>query len=101
MTMKSEQVANALISDILVGRYHAGERLPSERDLVSRFDANRGAVREAMAKVAQLGLAQVQPGGARVCAKESASLDIIGHLLAQSELPDPLLLDQINRRRNC
>ena len=95
MTMKSEQVANALISDILVGRYQAGERLPSERDLVSRFDANRGAVREAMAKVAQLGLAQVQPGGARVCARESASLDIIGHLLAQSELPDPLLLDQI------
>lgn len=95
MSVKSDQVADALISDVLNDRYRVGERLPSERDLVTRFDANRGAVREAMAKMAQLGLAQVQPGGARVCAREQASLDIIGHLMTQHELPDPQLVDQI------
>ena len=65
MSIKSDQIADALIHDVLTARYRAGERLPSERDLVTRFDANRGAVREAMAKVAQLGLADVLPGGAR------------------------------------
>lgn len=95
MSMKSDQIADALIHDVLTARYRVGERLPSERDLVTRFDANRGAVREAMAKVAQLGLADVLPGGARVRERESASLDVIGYLLAQQELPDPLLVDQI------
>jgi DNA-binding FadR family transcriptional regulator len=95
MSMKSDQVANALIRDVLGGRYLPGERLPSERDLVTRFEANRGAVREAMAKLAQLGLAEVQPGGARVRKREEASLDIIGYLLTQTILPDPDLVDQI------
>lgn len=95
MSMKSEQVANALIRDVLGGRYLPGERLPSERDLVARFEANRGAVREAMAKLAQLGLVEVQPGGARVREREDASLDIIGYLLTQTDLPDPDLVDQI------
>ena len=48
-----------------------------------------------MAKVAQLGLADVLPGGARVRERELASLDVIGYLLAQQELPDPSLVDQI------
>ena len=95
MSMKSDQVANALIGDVLNGQYRAGERLPSERDLVARFDANRGAVREAMAKLVQLGLVEVHPGGARVRERELASLDVIGYLLAQRDLPDPILVDQI------
>jgi GntR family transcriptional repressor for pyruvate dehydrogenase complex len=95
MSIKSDQVANALIGDVLSGHYRPGERLPSERDLVARFEANRGAVREAMAKVAQLGLAEVLPGGARVRERELASLDVIGYLLSQDALPDPALVDQI------
>ena len=95
MNSKSDQIADALIHDVLAARYRVGERLPSERDLVIRFDANRGAVREAMAKVAQLGLVDVLPGGARVRERELASLDVIGYLLRQQELPDPSLVDQI------
>ncbi len=92
---KHEEIAAGLIQDILTGRYRVGERLPSERDLAGRFDANRGSVREAMKKLEQIGLADVQPGGARVRDKEEASLDIIGHLLAKDELPDENLIDQI------
>ena len=69
MSIKSDQIADAPIHDVLTDGT-AGERLPSERDLVIRFDANRGAVREAMAKVAQLALADVLPGGARVRERE-------------------------------
>ena len=94
-TSKHEQIAGALISDILSGRYRVQDRLPSERDLAVRFDANRGAVREAMKKLEQIGLVEIQPGGARVKDRTEASLDVIGHLLSQDSVPDALLVDQI------
>ena len=95
MTGKHDQIAGSLIQDILSGQYRVSERLPSERDLATRFDANRGAVREAMKKLEQIGLAQVQPGRARVRPIDEASLDVIGHLLTQGKLPDATLVDQI------
>jgi DNA-binding FadR family transcriptional regulator len=92
---KHDQIAASLINDILSERYRVHDRLPSERDLAVQFDANRGAVREAMKKLEQIGLAEIQPGGARVKDRTEASLDVIGHLLNQGELPDARLVDQI------
>lgn len=92
---RHEEIADSLIRDILVGQYRTGERLPSERDLATRFEANRGAVREAMKKLEHLGIASIQPGGARVAPLHEASLDVIGHLLAIGELPDEQLIEQI------
>ena len=95
MSSLHEEIANHLTQEILRGQYRAGERIPSERDLATRFKANRGAVREAIKKVEQLGLAKVQPGGARVVPIEQASLEVIGHMLAVPEGPDVQLVDQI------
>jgi len=95
MTTKHESISDSLVEDILSGRYRPGERLPSERDLAVRFDANRGAVREAMKRLEQLGLSSIHPGGARVNALESASLDVVSHLLARGDLPNEALVDQI------
>ncbi len=92
---KHEEIAEALTEEILSQRFRPGERLPSERDLAVRFDANRGAVREAMKKVAQLGLASIQPGGARVEPIEHASLDVIGLMLQRTPMPEPGLVIDI------
>lgn len=92
---KHEEIADALTREILSGRYRCGERLPSERDLALRFDANRGAVREAMKRLEQLGLARIRPGGARVAPLHEASLDVIGHMLAIGDVPDRDLMEQI------
>jgi GntR family transcriptional repressor for pyruvate dehydrogenase complex len=92
---KHEEIAESLTQDILVGQYRTGERLPSERDLAARFDVNRGAVREAMKKLEQLGLASIHQGGARACAVQDASLDVIGHLLAMGDVPNEDLVDEI------
>ena len=94
MAGKHDQIAGRLITDILSGRYRVNERLPSERDLAARFDANRGAVREAMKKLEQLGVAEVKPGGARVKDRSEASVDVIKHMLEQGDLPDMALVDQ-------
>ena len=92
---KHEEITKTLSREILVGQYRVGERLPSERDLAARFEANRGAVREAMKKLEQLGIADIQPGGARVVPLNEASLDVIGFLLDLEQVPNRILLDQI------
>jgi len=92
---RHKEIADILTAEILLSQYRTGERLPSERDLSVRFSSNRGCIREAIKNLEQLGLVDVQPGGARVCSLERSSLDIIGHLLKLGEFPDPELVDDI------
>ena len=92
---RTAEVTRVLREDVLGGRFQPGERLPSERDLAQRFGTTRGIVRVAIKKLEQLGLAKVQPGGARVAPLEEASLEAIGHLLALRQPPDPRLVDQV------
>jgi len=91
---QDSSIAANLRDDILRGQYRCGERLPSERDLAERFGVHRSTVREAFKRLEQLGVATIQPGGARVAPLEDASLDIVEHLLALDDPPDPEILDQ-------
>lgn len=90
----SHEIAAVVRTDILRGRYDQGDRLPSERELAVRFSASRGAVREALSQLAQQGLIQIHPGGARVQPREAATLAVLGPLLALESPPDPELVDQ-------
>jgi DNA-binding FadR family transcriptional regulator len=91
---QDSSIAASLRDDILRGQYRCGERLPSERDLAERFGVHRSTVREAFKRLEQLGVATIHPGGARVAPLEEASLDIVEHLLALDDPPDPEILDQ-------
>jgi DNA-binding FadR family transcriptional regulator len=90
----SFEIADRLRQEILIGQYRVGERMPSERDLAARFEASRGAVREALSQLEQQGVIEIQPGGARVKPLEQASLAILGPLLALNDVPAPELVDQ-------
>jgi len=90
-----DDITGQLRDDILRGQYRPGERLPSERDLAARFEVNRGAVREAIKKLEQLGIASVQPGGARVVAIEDATLEVLGHMMDLQEVPNATLVAQM------
>ncbi len=92
---RSAAIAAELRDEILRGQYRCGERLPSERDLADRFAVHRGAVREALKRLEQLGLARIRPGGARVAPIEEASLDVVEHLLDLEDPPNPELVDQV------
>ena len=92
---QSAHVADCLRDEILRGQYRSGERLPSERDLAARFQVTRGCIREAFRTLEQLGVASIRPGGTRVSTFDSASLDIIGPLLALQDPPDPQLVKQV------
>ncbi|MBT3530268.1 MAG: FadR family transcriptional regulator [Gammaproteobacteria bacterium] len=90
----SHEICGILRDEILLQRYRSGERFPSERDLASRFDASRGAVREALSQLDQMGLIRSQPGGARIQSIDSASIAILGPLMVLNEFPDAELVDQ-------
>lgn len=94
VTTISHEIAATLRDEILLQQYRSGERLPSERDLAARFTASRGAVREALSQIEQLGLISIQPGGARVKAIDAASIAILGPLLRLQKHPDGHLIDQ-------
>lgn len=94
LSNRADGVLDTLRDEILTGQYRPGERLPSERELAERFGTSRGAVREALKKLEQLGLAAIHPGGVRVQPLHEASLDVIGPLLDLQEVPDVELVDQ-------
>jgi len=93
-TSVSVEIAGQLRREIVSGRFRAGDRLASERDLAARFGVSRGAIREALFLLQQQGIIEIQPGGVRVRRLEEASLSILGPLLALEEVPDPDLVDQ-------
>ncbi len=92
---RSEQIAGELVEEILRGRYAPGDRLPSERELAARFSASRGAVREAVKRMENLGVIAVHPGGARIVPIEQATLEILGPMLDLESPPNPQLVDHV------
>lgn len=67
-------LAQTLIDDITSGRYAVGSLLPTEHELCAQFGVSRHTVREAIRRLADLGLVTRQPGvGTRVRAMKSAS----------------------------
>lgn len=92
---RTDEITRILRDDILRGQYRAGERVPSERDLAARFATSRGTVREALKKLEQLGIASINPGGARVVPVQECTLDVLGPLLELNDVPDAALIDQI------
>ena len=58
----SDQVADALASEIRAGQLAAGDKLPTEATLVTRFAVSRTVVREAISRLKSLGLVDSRQG---------------------------------------
>jgi len=59
----SEQIAHQIEESIISKRYKPHDRLPTERELATQFNAGRGAVREALRILEGSGFIFVKPGG--------------------------------------
>lgn len=73
----SKEVEKQLKLSILNSSYNAGEKLPSERELVDQFQVSRVTVREALRGLQQSGLVQIRRGreaGAYVCEPDSTTI---------------------------
>ncbi len=83
----SDEVFEQLSQEIVHGRMPPGITLPAERELCETLGVNRGALREALRRLAQAGLVAIAQGGAtRVLDfRRTAGLDLLGHLLFLSD----------------
>jgi len=79
----SDEVYEQLSGEIVEGRFDPGISLPAERQLCDTLGVNRGAIREALKRLAQAGLVSIsQGGGTKVLDfRRSAGLDLLGRML--------------------
>jgi DNA-binding FadR family transcriptional regulator len=91
----AERIAADLRDAILRGERRPGDRLPAERELAASLGVGRSSVREAVAKLAQLGLVEIRRGGgAVVLPVEDANVEVLRHLLVLDGEPDLRLLGE-------
>jgi DNA-binding FadR family transcriptional regulator len=83
----SDEVYDQLSGEIVEGRYGPGISLPAERQLCDMLGVNRGAVREALKRLAQAGLVSIsQGGGTKVLDfRRNAGLDLLSRLMFQRD----------------
>ncbi len=85
-----DAVAHHIREAILDGEFKPGDRLPPERELAEHLRVTRSSVREALKKLEQLRLVEIQQGsGIRVRAIEDASFDLVWDLIARAGTHDP------------
>lgn len=79
----SDAVFEQLAEQILSKRIEPGQPLPSERDLCKLLGVNRGALREALKRLAQAGLIEQRHGGSTTVLdyRRTAGLDLLTRLL--------------------
>lgn len=58
----SDQVSNKIRDDINIGRYKAGEKIPTEPELMQIYGVGRSSIREAVKSLAMAGILTVQQG---------------------------------------
>jgi len=77
-----DEVAARIQARILDGSFAPGDRLPAERELAAQLRVNRSSVREALKKLEQLRLVDIQRGsGTRVQDVQHASFEIVSPML--------------------
>ncbi len=61
-TLLKEKVVLEIITLIARKVYRDGQRLPSERTLSEKLNISRGTLRDALAKLSELGILEIKPG---------------------------------------
>ncbi len=90
----STQVVQQIINDIDNGTYQAGDKLPTEYELIERFGVSRTVVREAIANLRASNLIETRQGkGAFVLQKPSQDLFRIQHCGGSSAQELEYILD--------
>jgi GntR family transcriptional regulator, transcriptional repressor for pyruvate dehydrogenase complex len=97
----SDAVTDRIISQIQDGRYRAGDRLPTERELAEQLGVGRTSVREGLRFLEKLGVLEIRQGMGTVVRSLSLG-EVFEHLVPVQtiiELPDRDVRDIMHVRR--
>lgn len=97
----SDEVRERLLAMIRSGEFQPGDRLPSERDLMSRFEVGRPAVREALQSLGSAGLIEISHGErARIATPDTRGMfDRIGETVLHLLQSSPSTLEHLKEAR--
>jgi GntR family transcriptional repressor for pyruvate dehydrogenase complex len=93
----SEDIADRLIASILSGKYKFGDKLPPERDLARYLAVGRPTVREAIRRLAVIGLLEVRPGEGTFVVNHHA--DFVAKAFGWAVLLDPRTAQEVVETR--
>ncbi len=96
-----QEVVDRLVNRISRGIYAPGDKLPSERDLMSQFGVGRPAIREAMQSLERMGLISISHGE-RANVKEPdarAVIDQVATTVRHMLITSPQTLDHLKEAR--
>jgi DNA-binding FadR family transcriptional regulator len=67
----SDQISVRIRQDILKEKYKAGEKIPTERELMGTYAVGRSTIREAIKSLAMAGIVRVQQGNGTIVNEEN------------------------------
>ena len=99
----SDAVFDQLLDELLGGGIPPGSTLPAERALTDELKVSRQAIREALQRLAQAGLVDINHGGATKALdyRRHGGLDLLPLLLASPESPAPAVIRSVMEMRAC
>jgi DNA-binding FadR family transcriptional regulator len=97
----ADQVYEQILNDVVDGEFAAGEALPSERRLAEVFAVSRPVIREALQRLAQVGLVEVRQGDSTKVRDfhRNAGLDMLPRLLMRGGSVDLAVVRSILEAR--
>ena len=90
----SDDICIKLQKAILTGKYPSHSRFPSERELAEKYQVSRPIIREAVAKLTQLGLVETRPKSGTYVSdfQTEGSIDLLIHIMKSNEAIDSEIL---------
>jgi DNA-binding FadR family transcriptional regulator len=92
-----QEVAERLRSDLTSGVFKPGEKLPPERELMTRYNAGRNTVREAVQGLVALGMLEVKAGYGTTVSRADGRV-AIARSVADRPLDEAALADLVEFR---
>lgn len=98
-TRASEEVLEQLKESILKGRFKAGDKLPSERELTEQFQVSRGVVREAIRVLEKTGFVSIRQGPSGGAYVTDLTFDHLSGGFLDLYLANKLTIPELNQVR--
>jgi DNA-binding FadR family transcriptional regulator len=96
-----DAVYEQLLDELVGGKLGPGESLPSERRLAEALGVSRPAVREALQRMAHVGMVEVRQGGSTMVVdfRKTGGLNLLPHLLLPGGEIDPQVARSVMEAR--
>lgn len=98
-TRASEEVLEQIKDSILRGRFKAGDKLPSERELTEQFQVSRGVVREAIRVLEKTGFVSIRQGPSGGAYVTDLNFDHLSSGFLDLYLANKLTIPELNQVR--